>query len=258
MTNLKGGRAVTTQTPRLYDDLAWLWPLWGDPDGDYAEWCEHVVRLVRQYGSGSLDTLLDIGCGGGKNAFNLKRHFKVTGIDLSPAMLELARTANPECTFIQADMRRMDLRRQFDCILMDDSIAYMATRKDLAAAFQCAYDHLRSGGVMVVSPDETKETFQQNRTRVSHAEAKAKPESLDVVFVENDYDPDPSDDQFEFTLICLIRKDGRLRLEADCHVLGLFPLEVWPTTLRSAGFEVHQEAPVMPDTVQPVFVCVKP
>lgn len=222
MNNKERG-AVMTAMPRLYDDLAWLWPLWGDPDGEYAMWCDHVARLMGRYATIPTETILDIGCGGGKNAFNLTRYFKVTGIDISPAMLGLARTANPECTFLQADMRSFDLGSQFDCVLMDDAIAYMATREELAAAFECAYHHMRSGGVMVVSPDETKETFQQNHTRVSRAEAKTVPENLDVVFVENDYDPDPSDDQFEFTLVCLIRKDGRLHLETDCHAVGLFP-----------------------------------
>jgi len=25
---------------RLYNDRSWLWPLWVDPDSDYAERCE--------------------------------------------------------------------------------------------------------------------------------------------------------------------------------------------------------------------------
>ena len=36
------------KTPRLYGDLAWLWPLWGDPDGEYAEWCAHVVAMIEK------------------------------------------------------------------------------------------------------------------------------------------------------------------------------------------------------------------
>jgi len=41
------------------------------------------------------------------------------------------------------------------------------------------------------------ETFRQNTTRVSYAEAKSKPANLDVVFIENNYDPDPTDDVYE-------------------------------------------------------------
>lgn len=44
--------------------------------------------------------MLDIGCGGGKNVFNLKGKFSVTGVDLSPAMLAQARLLNPESVFV--------------------------------------------------------------------------------------------------------------------------------------------------------------
>jgi len=149
---------------RLYDDLSWLWPLWGDPDGDYAEWCDRVTKVIRQHARRETHTLLNMGCGGGKNAYNLKRNFAVTGIDISPAMLDLARKLNPECEFLIADMRDFDLGRQFDAVLIDDAISYMVSPSELHAVFAMAYRHLSSGGVMVVSPDETTETFRQNTT----------------------------------------------------------------------------------------------
>jgi len=40
---------VSTKTPRLYRGLAWLWPLWGDPGGEYAEWCAHVVAMIEKH-----------------------------------------------------------------------------------------------------------------------------------------------------------------------------------------------------------------
>ncbi len=55
-------------TPRLYSDLAWLWPLWGDPDGEYAEWCDHIVAMIDKHARRDVRTLLNLGCGGGKNA----------------------------------------------------------------------------------------------------------------------------------------------------------------------------------------------
>ena len=30
--------------PRLYSDLAWLWPTWGDPAGEYASFARHVAE----------------------------------------------------------------------------------------------------------------------------------------------------------------------------------------------------------------------
>src|SRR5512137_2475281 len=95
-------------TLRLYDDLAWLWPIWGSPE-EYADYCNHVTQVIRKHAAIPVISLLDIGCGGGKNAFNLKHCYHVTGLDLSPRMLELARQLNPECEFLHGDMRTFDL-----------------------------------------------------------------------------------------------------------------------------------------------------
>ncbi len=244
------------RTPRLYSDLAWLWPLWGDPDGEYAEWCAHVVAMIEKHSEREVHTLLNLGCGGGKNVYNLKRRYEVTGLDLSPAMLANARKLNPECTFVQGDMRDFSLPRRFDAILIDDAVAYMTSQEDLRRLFRAAYRHLEPGGVAIVSPDGTKETFEQNETHISHAEAKARPPDVDVVFIENNYDPDPTDDTYEGLIVYLIREDGKLRVEVDHHTLGIFAAEVWPTLLREAGFVVFDDS-WRPDSVK-TYIGVKP
>jgi len=33
---------------RLYEDLAWLWPMWGAPE-EYAAYCSHAARLIREH-----------------------------------------------------------------------------------------------------------------------------------------------------------------------------------------------------------------
>jgi SAM-dependent methyltransferase len=244
------------KTPRLYSDLAWLWPLWGDPDGEYAEWCAHVVAMIEKHAKREVRKLLNLGCGGGKNAHNLKRNYQVTGLDLSEAMLANARALNPDCTFVQGDMREFSLSERFDAIVIDDAVSYMTSREDLARLFRAAYGHLELGGVMIVSPDKTKETFEQNDTHITHAQAKAKPEGVDVVFIENDYDPDPEDDTYDALIIYLIREKGALRVVEDMHILGLFAADVWPTLLREAGFEIYEDY-WRPESVQ-TYICVKP
>ena len=53
-------------------------------------------------------TALDVGCGPGHLAGYLReRGLDVTGLDLSPVMIELARRLNPEIRFEVADMRRL-------------------------------------------------------------------------------------------------------------------------------------------------------
>lgn len=223
-------------TRRLYTDLAWLWPMWGDPATEYAQYCRHVTEMIRRHARRPTETLLDIGCGGGKNAWNLSREFNVTGLDLSPEMLAQARQLNPGCRFVQGDMRSFRLDQAFDAVLMDDAISYMNCRADFVAAFRTAYAHLNPGGVLIATPDVTTETFRQNRTTTT----EASKDGLDVVFVENVYDPDPADEQYETTILYLIREHGRLRIESDHWTLGIFSLDTWREVLRDIGFEVHQ------------------
>jgi len=52
--------------------------MWGDPTVEYAHYCAHVNRLIRQHAQRPVASLLNIGCGGGKNVFNLKEHYQVT------------------------------------------------------------------------------------------------------------------------------------------------------------------------------------
>jgi len=78
---------MTGKTNRLYDDLAWLWPRWGNATGEYANHCDYITKLIKQYCKRDVCSLLNMGCGGGKNAFNLKKYFVVPGIDITPAIL---------------------------------------------------------------------------------------------------------------------------------------------------------------------------
>jgi len=243
-------------TSILYDDLAWLWPIWGSPE-EYADYCNHVVRLIREHTQIPVRSLLNIGSGGGKNVFNLKRQYEVTGIDLSPRMIALARELNPDCEFLEGDMRTFSLGRTFDAILMDDGISHMASRADLTSAFEVAFQHLNPGGVMVATPDDTTETFLQNRTVVTPATSNTKPDNLEVVFIENAYDPNPTDDHYEGTIIYLIREDGKLRVEIDSNTMGLFSLDVWREILTSVGFEIHEQKHTEGDREHVTFACVR-
>ena len=240
-------------TCHLYTDLAWLWPMWGDAATEYAHYCEHVTTLVRQHAERPANTLLDIGCGGGKNVLNLKRDFTVTGLDLSPTMLAQAKELNPESTFVHGDMRTFRLNSTFDAVLMDDAISHINCRDDFVAAFRTAYAHLSPGGVLVATPDATIESFQQNKTTTTPATR----DGLDVVFIENVYDPDPTDEHYETTILYLIRDHGRLRIETDHWTMGIFSLETWRQVLRETGFQVHEGQYRSGEDEYTVFACVK-
>lgn len=225
------------QKMRLYSDLSWLWPLWGTID-EYRTETDVFAGLIKKHAAMNVQTLLDIGCGGGKNLFHFKRHFRATGIDLSEKMLENCRKANPDCELHLADMRSFDLGKNFDAVYLNDALPHLTTLHDLKLTFECAYAHLNSGGVMVLIPEFTKENFVNNQIETSHADPSMQPEGIEVIFVESLYDDDPSDDVFEMTILYLIREKGFLRIERDDWTLGLFHYSDWIRLLKESGFDV--------------------
>ena len=116
----------------------------------------------------------------------------------------------------------------------------------------------------VISRSETcgrfgsaRETFQQNRTTATPANRKQPGDGIEVVFVENVYDPDPDDGQYETTVLYLIREHGRLRVETDHWTMGLFTLDTWRRVLREARFDVHEQRYRAGGDEYTMFACVR-
>jgi len=247
---------MTNGINRLYGDLAWLWPLWGDPATEYAAYCEFLVKGLRRHARRELKTLLNAGCGGGKNLFTLRKHFQVTGIDLSEEMLALSADLNPGCELIQGDLRSYELGRVFDAIFLDDAISYLLTEQDLAKAFRQACKHLAPGGILALSIDATQENFQQNRTQVFQSLPTDRYPDTEVTYITNDYLQ--ADGTVANTFIYLIRQRGILRIETDHHVCGLFPLQTWRDLLEETGFQTALENYEENGDQYPTFFCLKP
>ena len=117
---------------RLYSDLASWWPLISPPE-EYAGEAASAASLLRT-ANPPTRTVLELGSGGGNNAFHLKGEFEMTLVDLSDEMLAVSRQLNPECEHIRGDMRTLRLGRTFDAVFVHDAIDYMITEADLRRA----------------------------------------------------------------------------------------------------------------------------
>lgn len=126
----------------------------------YAEQADRIAELVRERRPGAR-SLLEVGCGTGRYLVELRRHFSVIeGLDVEPAMLDLARRRLPDVPLHLGDMRTFDLGRTFEVVAcLFSSIGYMTTRDDLVAAIDTMRRHLVAGGVMVIDPWYTPEAW---------------------------------------------------------------------------------------------------
>ncbi len=236
---------------RLYADLAWTWPIISAPD-HYIDEAQGFIDTIRRFSRIGVRTLLDLGCGGGHVDRTLKKHVDVTGVDTSEAMLSLARRLNPDVTYCLGDMRTVRLGRTFDAVIAADSIDYMLDEEDLYAAFVTAFEHLEPGGVFCTYAEVTRENWQQNAV-ASSVGAQGRTE---IAFIENRYDPDPTDSTYESTFLYLIRQGGQLTIETDRHLSGIFALDTWRRLLHRAGFAIDET--VLPGERIPMFACLRP
>lgn len=184
-------------------------------------------------------TILELGCGGGNNAYHLKRRFAMTLVDVSPDMLALSRQQNPECEHVLGDMRTVRLGRQFDAVFIHDAIAYMTTSADLEAALATAHVHCRPGGQLLVQPDFFRETF---RPGTSHGGTDGQGRGMRYLMWRREADPMGCTYTTEFAFL-LSDADGRVTVRQDTHINGLFSEQQWLDILDDVGFagEIVQE-----------------
>lgn len=216
-----------------YNDLAWTEDWLANPS-DYEEEALVYVDLIKRTAPEPPRTLLHLGSGAGGHDWVFKRHFTVTGVDISLGMLNKARIAHPDIEYLEGDMRTLRLNRQFDAVVIPDSIDYMASLDDLRQAIQTAVTHLKTGGVLLVVA-KTEETFQNNNFAYT-----GEKNGVHVTLFENNYINPFLSNTYEATFVYLIRKQGELTIHTERQVLGLFSQATWEKLFNDAELTMQK------------------
>lgn len=99
-------------------------------------------------------SILDVGCGPGIiTNYLLKRRpdLKLTGVDLAPNMLAIAKENNPEAEFKLMDCREISkLNTQYDAVVCGFTIPYLNREETTKFISDCA-DLVKPGGVVYFS-----------------------------------------------------------------------------------------------------------
>ncbi len=108
--------------------------------------------------------LLEIGCGTGRVALRLARSgIQVTGLDLSPELLAVARQKGAglaNLRWIQADMRAFELGEKYGAVIIPGhSFQFMTTREAQMDCLGCIRRHLLPGGALVLHLDQPGEEW---------------------------------------------------------------------------------------------------
>jgi ubiquinone/menaquinone biosynthesis C-methylase UbiE len=131
---------------------------------DYLDEAVRLQNLIIKYSESGGNTLLDVACGTGLHLKHLKDDFVCTGVDVSKSMLTIARKNVKGVTFKEADMKTMQLKKQFDVITcMLSSIGYVKTLVSLKKTIQNFYKHLNKGGMVLIEPSHSKSFYASGK-----------------------------------------------------------------------------------------------
>jgi SAM-dependent methyltransferase len=125
-------------------------------DKDYEGEVDLVERILARNGLVGSREILDLGCGTGSHALRLAhRGHSIVGIDRSPFMLMQARAKRAvgcasRAEFHEGDIRKVDLGKRFDAVLMMFTVlGYQLDDADLMATLGVVRLHLKPSGLFI-------------------------------------------------------------------------------------------------------------
>lgn len=213
-----------TEIAPYYDEL-----MAGVP---YRIWVEYLLDLLDRV-EFKPRTILDVACGTGNVSELLAdRGYEVVGVDISPGMIEVARTKGSRVEYHVSDMAELDLGRKFDlAISLFDSLNYVTDPNRLARAIKRVGEHLVVGGYFI---------FDVNTIyALAHHffdQANLASDRYPHYIWSSEYD--------HATRICTIKmtfevlENGRSRQFVETHYQRGYTLEELSRMLLDAGFDV--------------------
>ena len=220
---------------KIYNDFAWIEHIIA-PAQTYLEETDFYTEILKKLFKNNIlknpPTILHLGCGAGGHDYHFKKHFQLTGVDISEGMLKIARETNPEIEYINGDMRTVNLNNQFDAVIIPDSIMYMSTISELKQAVSNAVRHLKPGGAFLVVT-HLKEDFQNNNFAYT-----GEKEGIHITVFENNYIV--SETTYEATIVYLIRQNNKLDIYNEIHTLGLFPYNDWLKIFKDNNLKIDE------------------
>jgi SAM-dependent methyltransferase len=199
---------------------------------DYGAEADTLTTFIHQYCRSTGNRLLDVACGTGLHLSYLKQDFQVEGFDLDEQLLAIARQRNPDIPLHHADMTDFNQGRTFDVVTcLFSSIGYVKTLENLSRAVQCMAQHLSAGGVLLIEPWFTPETW---RPGTVHARFIDEPD-LKIARINTSF----VDGRLSIMdMHYLIGTPAGTEHYVERHELGLFTIEEMRHALRTCGLEV--------------------
>ena len=138
----------------MYYDLIYTWK-------DYKTEADTIKQLIATYQKSDGNTLLEAACGTWHHLEYFQKDFVCTGVDINQWILNVAKKKHKKIVFKKADMISLDLNKKFDIITcLFSSIGYVKTYANLEKTMNSFAKHLKTGGVVIIEPWFTADTYK--------------------------------------------------------------------------------------------------
>ena len=228
---------------RLYDEFApfhdrdWAKPYLADAEKGFDS-C--LIPLISEGGR-----VLDLCCGSGRLAgWLVAKGFRVTGLDGSDEMLQLARERVPGAIFLSADARDFRVDEPFDAVISTfDSVNHLATIDEVRVVFGNVAAALVPGGYFFFDVN-TVEGFEE-----AGDESYLSIQDNKVCFVRSLYD---SAANVGVSHVVIFRREGELYRRVETKIREYFhPIRELSDALEEAGFETPRTLDAWEDLAMP-------
>jgi ubiquinone/menaquinone biosynthesis C-methylase UbiE len=210
-----------------------------------------AMALIKTYKLSEGNELLDLACGTGGHIPYWRKHYHITGLDISSQMLARAMQKYPDIKFCHGDMAVFNIHQEFDALVcLYGSIGFVRTFKNLNRALVTFNKHMKPGAILCLTPWSTQEEFKPS----IHVDAVKHPQ-VRIARMENVKLKAPGIIVIDFHH--LVGRDGVVTYHTQSMEIGLFSRQQYLDAIRRAELEL-MEYYQGPDVPMGVFVVRKP
>ena len=225
----------------------------------YEEWAAYLISLLKEHGIDD-GLVLDLGCGTGSLTEILAREgYDMTGIDISPDMLQIAMEKRAESghdiLYLLQDMREFELYGTVRAIVsICDSMNYLTEYEDLVQVLRLANNYLDPGGVFIF---DLNTVYKYSEILGEQTIAENRDEGSFIW--ENYFDQEEGINEYDLTLF-IREEDGRFRKYEETHFQRAYEQKEVEEAIREAGMELvavydaFTKEPPKPDSERLYFV----
>lgn len=189
-----------------------------------------LARILRAHGI-TRGHILELGCGSGITARYLVEHgYDVTGIDISKAMIRLAREIAPKARFRVGSLTRVRIPRCHAVIAIGEVMAYVPGGiAALERVFEGARTALRPGGVFIF------DFIESGARRTYPARSCSGPDWV----IASRATLDRSRRILTRQMVVVRQARGRFRHANETHTIRIYSRREMRDALERAGFSVR-------------------